>query len=1292
MGTLALRGAGLARAGLSSLARFAASAAPAATARAISGVFTPIQDGPRQSALQLQTSTEGAPIPLVYGRMRLAGQVIWAARFKESAQVRSNGGGKGGPKVREYAYSLSFAVALCEGPISGIGRVWANGEPLETAGLVMRVHQGSEDQAPDPLIEAIEGAGDAPAYRGLAYVVFEDLPLGEYGDRIPALSFEVLGAGPQDDGPRMETLIEGVCLIPASGEFAYGDVEVLREIGEGYELSENRHTARAPSDLVAAIDDLEARLPACRSVALVTAWFGDDLRMEHCTLRPGVETRDKITRPLEWGAAGLNRANAHLVSQAEGAPVYGGTPADETIVAAITLLKARGYAVTLYPFILMDVAPGNGLPDPYGGAEQAAFPWRGRITCHPAAGETGSPDKSAAAAAQVSAFFGAASASQFAVSGDSVSYSGPGEWRFARFILHHAALAKAAGGVESFIIGSEMRGLTQVRSASVSYPAVSALKALTGEVRALLGAGTKLSYAADWSEYFGHAPADGSGDRLFHLDALWSDPEIDFIGIDWYAPLSDWRDGEAHLDRLAGAPSIHDRAYLTANVEGGEGYDWYYASAEDRGAQARTPITDGGYGEPWVWRYKDLRSWWANAHHERVGGVRQGVATGWVPQSKPVRLVELGCPAVDKGANQPNVFIDPKSSESFAPYHSNGARDDLIQRRYIEALVSYWSADAGRNPVSGVYGGPMLDLSHCHVWTWDARPFPEFPARTDVWSDGANWRRGHWLTGRAGQSELASLVADIARRAGLAELDVSAVEGVIAGFVIDRPVKARDVLAGLGEVFGFDVADRSGGPACTPRRPARSALGLAETDLADDGEGRIAFTRNPAETRAVEARLSVVADDGDYRAAQVSARGLDTLENGVVSVDLPVLADRTLASQWAEALLANARLAGDGVRLQLPPSRAALEPGDPVVLDAGPQGRVWRIAALDGIAVRRADLAPALAGPVLLAGPEPGSGEAHGVTSRPLLRLLDLPLSAGETGARSGLWAAGWVRPWPDALALSAGADAQSASERARIDAPAFTGVLEAKLAPGMEGRWDRASMIRVRLNDGALAAVPPLAALAGDALAAIEGAAGWEVIAFTGADLQSDGAYVLTGLLRGLGGSPADAKPSGAAFVLLDGAGAVLPINSEERGADLFVAAHRPGEAASSSGARQLVARYDGVDLKPLRPVHLRARQVEGGLDLSWIRRDRIEADSWAASEIPMSEAREAYRVELSDAGLPRAVFEVTAPHLALDTAELAALFPGGLSGARVLIAQISDAYGPGGELESALDPSDYG
>src|SRR5688572_7801622 len=114
-------------------------------------------------------------------------------------------------------------------------------------------------------------------------------------------------------------------------------------------------------------------------------------------------------------------------------------------------------------------------------------------------------------------------------------------------ILHYAHLCAAAGGVDAFLIGSELRGIPQVRSGASSYPAVGELVDLAANVRGVLGSGTKLSYAADWSEYFGHHPQDGSGDVFFHLDPLWANADIDFVGIDNSMPLADWRDGLDHL-------------------------------------------------------------------------------------------------------------------------------------------------------------------------------------------------------------------------------------------------------------------------------------------------------------------------------------------------------------------------------------------------------------------------------------------------------------------------------------------------------------------------------------------------------------------------------------------------------------------------------------------------------------------------------------------------------------------------------------------------------------------------
>ena len=143
-----------------------------------------------------------------------------------------------------------------------------------------------------------------------------------------------------------------------------------------------------------------------------------------------------------------------------GKPAYGGSPNDASVIRAIRELAARGYRVTVCPFVMMDIAAGNGLPNPYsaGAASlgQPAYPWRGRITCSPAAGYAGSVDKTASAAAQVAAFVGSAAPGHFDAEGTTVSYHGPAEWSYRRFFLHCAWLAKLAGGVSSFLVGSEM--------------------------------------------------------------------------------------------------------------------------------------------------------------------------------------------------------------------------------------------------------------------------------------------------------------------------------------------------------------------------------------------------------------------------------------------------------------------------------------------------------------------------------------------------------------------------------------------------------------------------------------------------------------------------------------------------------------------------------------------------------------------------------------------------------------------------------------------------------------------
>lgn len=175
----------------------------------------------------IQSATYGEPIPIIVGRMRTAGNLIWTSGIRE-ALATSGGGKRSGPTTTAYSYSASFAVGLVARRIARVGRIWADGKVIREAEgafirpIIMRLHDGDPDQPVDPLIAAAEGVDGTPAYRGLAYAVFEDLPLAEYGNRIPNLTFEIIA---DDAAINAGTAIAGLAaaagygVLPVPGAF-----------------------------------------------------------------------------------------------------------------------------------------------------------------------------------------------------------------------------------------------------------------------------------------------------------------------------------------------------------------------------------------------------------------------------------------------------------------------------------------------------------------------------------------------------------------------------------------------------------------------------------------------------------------------------------------------------------------------------------------------------------------------------------------------------------------------------------------------------------------------------------------------------------------------------------------------------------------------------------------------------------------------------------------------------------------------------------------------------------------
>lgn len=182
--------------------------AGAGIATVASGLLNGNQDikGPRLKENPVTTSTLGSMIPFAYGTIRTAGNMIWSTPMVETSHTQSQGKGGSGPTSTTYTYSKSFAIAIHDGPITGIKRIWANGKLIydispssqshrQSAMLPMTIYYGTETQLPDATIQANVGVNLCPAYRGTAYVVYTNLQLADFGNSVPNLEFEIVVNG-----------------------------------------------------------------------------------------------------------------------------------------------------------------------------------------------------------------------------------------------------------------------------------------------------------------------------------------------------------------------------------------------------------------------------------------------------------------------------------------------------------------------------------------------------------------------------------------------------------------------------------------------------------------------------------------------------------------------------------------------------------------------------------------------------------------------------------------------------------------------------------------------------------------------------------------------------------------------------------------------------------------------------------------------------------------------------------------------------------------------------------------
>lgn len=240
------------------------------------------------------------------------------------------------------------------------------------------------------------------------------------------------------------------------------------------------------------------------------------------------------------------------------------------------------------------------------------------------------------------------------------------------------------------------------------YDAVKAIFAVPGWTDVLVG------YSADWSELNGFT--DDQGYYWRQLDELVM--YQDAVFIDAYYGTT-----EEHATKY--------QDYLDGWFQDRDYYPGYYISDYDlwKDSQGGTsPITASEYA------LKDL-DWWMNNTHDHVGPspTYTRIQTPWTIAAKKILFVETGCPSIDSGSTEPNLFYDPDAVQGGISKGSSLTRKDIVQYYYLKSLIE--NINNGSLPVSLV----------C-VWQCDSRALSTLIYEGNFfWGDTYRVPYVHWL-------------------------------------------------------------------------------------------------------------------------------------------------------------------------------------------------------------------------------------------------------------------------------------------------------------------------------------------------------------------------------------------------------------------------------------------------------------------------------------------------------------------------------------------------------------------
>jgi hypothetical protein len=398
--------------------------------------------------------------------------------------------------------------------------------------------------------------------------------------------------------------IRNVVMGPLSGEYGYETKIILREDGKQINVNE---VAKGKPNIVVTMQYLDKYYPNIKKIGLVVGWYVDTLNAESVRIVPKVDSKINA----EWRVGDYDRETAILMNKNSGGhPNWTGTATDRSVVELAKLLHERGVEVAIYPFLFVDTVDK---------------PWRGHINAKSQEG--------------IDNFF--------------IEYE--------KFLLHYANLqyqdTRLKDVIHGFLLGSELEELLKYKSNKNEFPAVAKMTNLAGKVRKALGDKIKISYAANWSEYH---HTDGG---WYHLDELWSDHNIDYVGIDAYFPLT---------SHISSEKKSYDPMEIKEGWVKGEHYDYYIDGSGNK--KALTPS----------YALENIQYWWQSEHNNPNGD-----KTKWQTKMKPIVFTEIGFMPIHKTTDAPYKYIEQNKDNLGLPSESDGTINAKFQYEAIKGTLEF---------------------------------------------------------------------------------------------------------------------------------------------------------------------------------------------------------------------------------------------------------------------------------------------------------------------------------------------------------------------------------------------------------------------------------------------------------------------------------------------------------------------------------------------------------------------------------------------------------------------------